>query len=199
MRAVAISSVKARSAVVSVSTSGVLVPITPRFVISGTTKLSKPTARLATTLSCWPAASRSSASIRSVSSDKTASAPLTRRSSSSRGMTSSLAHWSISQPDCLRSLSGPIAGMLRVMKTFGISSAHFRGGLPPGCRFLRFLNFGPRLFHDAPAVGEQDVLPLAGQQAHFKRHHRTPRGHLLLEVANLEQRAQELGQIVRVV
>ena len=55
------------SAVACVSTSGVFETTTPRRVHAGTSTLSNPTAKLATTRSCGPAASSSSSSIRSVS------------------------------------------------------------------------------------------------------------------------------------
>ena len=53
-RAAAISSANAVSAVVSVSTSGVLVASTPAAVQAGTSMLSNPTAWLATIFSCGP-------------------------------------------------------------------------------------------------------------------------------------------------
>ena len=55
----------AMSAVASVSTPGVLVKVTPRSIIAGTSALSYPTATLATTASWSPAASRNAASTRS--------------------------------------------------------------------------------------------------------------------------------------
>ena len=61
-RAAAMSSAKARSAVVSVRTPGVLPTGMPRRVQAATSMLSKPTAKLLTTFSCGPAASSSSSS-----------------------------------------------------------------------------------------------------------------------------------------
>ena len=63
------------SAVVSVSTSGVFVASTPAAVHAATSMLSKPTAWFATIFSCGPAASRNSASTRSVSIVMMASRP----------------------------------------------------------------------------------------------------------------------------
>ena len=82
-RAVAISSAKPKSAVVSVSTSGALVACTPAAVIASRSKLLWPTARLATIFSCGQAAS-SAASMYSLPVVSTPSLPC-RRSMSSTG------------------------------------------------------------------------------------------------------------------
>ncbi|GAE44652.1 hypothetical protein JCM21738_1379 [Mesobacillus boroniphilus JCM 21738] len=59
----AISKEKVRSAVVSVSTSGVFVTMMPRFVAASRSILSKPTARFATTLRLSPADNTSSSTL----------------------------------------------------------------------------------------------------------------------------------------
>ena len=96
-RATAISSVHAKSAVVSSRTPGVFVTATFRSVHAGTSILSKPTATLATIRRFGPAASSSSRSIFSVSRQISASLPETRCKTSDRGGRSSPVQYSTSK------------------------------------------------------------------------------------------------------
>ena len=83
------SSVQAKSAVVSSSTPGVLVATTPRFVHAGTSILSKPTATFAAMRNFGAARNNSSFTF-SVSRHTNPSLSFTRRNSSSLEMRSGL-------------------------------------------------------------------------------------------------------------
>ena len=117
-RAVASSRAKPKSAVVSVSTSGVLVPSTRCAVRAGTSKLLKPTAMLATMDNCGQAAS-SSALMRSLPVVSTPSLPRSRRASSAGDHTSSVVLASTSK--CWRSRSSVSGNTRRATSTDGRS------------------------------------------------------------------------------
>ena len=85
-RAAEIIKPKARSAVVSVNTSGVFVTVTPHRVHSATSMLSYPTAMFATIRSPGPAASSNSASTFSDNKVRMPSTPCTLSSNSPRGI-----------------------------------------------------------------------------------------------------------------
>src|SRR5215213_8344832 len=116
-RATAIISAKAKSAVASVSTSGVFPTGILRAVAALTSMLSKPTAWLLITFSCGPASSIISPSILSVSKHNKPSTPRTCSSNSSQVGGNSFGHRSTSQNS--RTISKPFSGMARVTKTFG--------------------------------------------------------------------------------
>ena len=116
--AAASSSAQVRSAVASVTTSGVLVASTPLAVQAPRSRLSKPTAKLATTASSGPARSSSSPSTWSVSMASSPSLPATRSKSSARGMTPSPSQTSSRQPEASRARTG--SGTPRVTSTAGM-------------------------------------------------------------------------------
>ena len=110
-------SAQAMSAVVSVRTPGVLPTGIPRAVQAATSTLSTPTAIWETTLSCSPAASRTSASIVSVIRQTRASTPTTRSSSWSRVGGKSTGQTSRSKAGSSTSSANPLPGSTRVTNT----------------------------------------------------------------------------------
>ncbi len=115
-RAAAIINANAKSAVVSVSTPGVLPTAIPRCVAAGTSMLSKPTAQLLTTLSLG-ALSINVASILSVSKESKPSRSCTFANNTSRGGGSSSCQTSASHTGKIR--SSAFCGNIRVIKTLG--------------------------------------------------------------------------------
>src|SRR5579872_970285 len=113
-RAVTMSSANARSAVVSSSTPGVLVMITPAAVPAATSRLSKPTATLATIFTVGSAAS-TRASIFSVNRQTSASLP--RHSAISSSVVGARSCGQTLTSKCWRSNSSPTSGILRLTKT----------------------------------------------------------------------------------
>src|SRR5579872_3139994 len=110
-RAVTIRSANARSAVVSSSTPGVLVMITPAAVPAATSRLSKPTATIFTVGS----AASTRASIFSVSRQTSASLP--RHSAISSSVDGARSCGQTLTSKCWRSNSSPASGILRLTKT----------------------------------------------------------------------------------
>ena len=117
-RAAARSRAKAISAVASVRMSGVLPTGMPRAVAAATSTLSTPTAWLLMTLSPRPAASMTSASIRSVSRQSSPSTPTTCLRICSRLGGSSSGQTSASQKSFTS--SRPRSRIHRVTKTLGL-------------------------------------------------------------------------------
>src|SRR5215469_4772564 len=117
-RPTAISSVQAKSAVVSSSTPGVFVATTPRFVHAATSILSKPTATFAVIFNFGAACSNSSFTF-SVSKQISASLSFRRRSTSSRGGRSGFSQYSASQFSSRILLAG--SNNRCVARTFGFT------------------------------------------------------------------------------
>src|SRR5436853_6381110 len=112
------SKVHAKSAVVSSSTPGVLVAITPRLVHAATSILSKPPATFAAIFN-FVAASNNSSFTFSVSRQISPSLSFTRRNTSSRGGRSCFSQYSASQFSCRIVLAG--SNNRCVAKIFGFT------------------------------------------------------------------------------
>src|SRR5207244_11477059 len=108
----------AKSPVVSPSTTGVLVAITPRLVHAATSILSKPTATFAAIFN-FVAASNNSSFTFSVSRQISPSLSFTRRNTSSRGGRSCFSQYSASQFSCRIVLAG--SNNRCVAKIFGFT------------------------------------------------------------------------------
>src|SRR5574341_202989 len=118
-RPAAIINANAKSAVASVSTSGVLPTGILRTVAAFTSMLSNPTAWLLITFNCGPASSMASPSTLSVKRHNKPSTPRTCCSNSARLGGNSSGQRSTSQKSWTN--SRPLSGMARVTNTFGFA------------------------------------------------------------------------------